>query len=181
MLSEGCKGNPVAVTQNCSSMDVFIHNTEGELLYKTWNGKEWMPLRQIFQRLGMPLNDSFESEPAVITRDENRLDIFIIGKTGKLYHKSLDQQTWQPEVGSNCWDGNFDKITPTVTNRDGLDIFLVGGDTTDNCLYHIRWDGKRVLSSKDIRPLHRWHCKLRVAALVREQDSFPEERGKWFF
>ncbi|KAF8535364.1 hypothetical protein BDD12DRAFT_752578 [Trichophaea hybrida] len=177
-LGEDCGGHPVAITRHRERIDVFVLSVTGALHYKTWNGKDWEPSGMEFQDLSDSA-ESFISQPAAVARGQDRLDLFIIGTNKKLFHRALDRGTWQP---INCLGGNFADITPTVTNsRDGLDIFLVGGEEAYNGIVHKRWDGNGIPSSSDFRPLHRWHCTTRISAVVAEQDCVPKERDRWFF
>jgi hypothetical protein len=70
----------------------------------------------------------------------NRLDIFVRGTDGALYHKYWDGSHWGPSVSNWEWLGGFIVGAPKVVSwgPNRLDIFVRGGD---GALYHKYWDG----------------------------------------
>ena len=116
-----------------SRIDLFALNPEGELLYKSWNGRGREPPDLGFQNLG----GSFVFWPTVVSRSPERLDLFIIGKDARLYHKALAKSVWKPATGFCGIGGNFTTpITPTVVwSKDGMEVFMVGGADTTKGLF----------------------------------------------
>jgi hypothetical protein len=88
------------------------------------------------------LGGDFANNPAVVSWDHDRLDLFVVGSDGALYHKAWDGSQWLPSVSG------FDNLGGTIVgspavaswDHDRLDIFVVG---TDRGLYHKAWDGSQ--------------------------------------
>jgi hypothetical protein len=92
------------------------------------------------------LGGNFSNNPAVVSWDHDRLDLFVVGSDGALCHKAWDGSQWLPSVSG--FDNLGGKIlgSPAVASwdHDRLDIFVVG---TDGALYHKAWDGSQWLPS----------------------------------
>jgi hypothetical protein len=78
------------------------------------------------------------SVPTVVSWNENRLDMFIIGDDAGLY-----TQAWQPDTGFSSWTnlrGNWTNYAPTVVSwgEKRYDVFVVEPNTKE--LYHIFWN-----------------------------------------
>jgi hypothetical protein len=83
--------------------------------------------------------------PAVCSWGGSRLDVFVIGTDGALYHKAWDGTAWTPD-----WErlGGVCVGQPSVCSwgLNRLDIFVIG---TDGALYHKWWDGANWGPSRD--------------------------------
>jgi hypothetical protein len=81
------------------------------------------------------LGGTITSSPGAVSWDNDRIDVFAIGKDSTLHHKWFDG-------GWSNWEslGGFLTSGPTVSswNRGRLDVFARGGDSA---LYHKWFDG----------------------------------------
>jgi hypothetical protein len=168
-LGAGCQKAPQAVARHQERIDVFVLNTNNELLTKAWNGKDWEPSGLGFRNLG----GCFGSKPAIVARDAERLDLFIIGKDGRLFHRALDNSIWKPAIGFRDLGGNFDVDTPptAVLGRDGIHVFLVGGEQASGGAYHNCWDGVDKHTPWDFEQFFGWHCSAPISAIVRDIED----------
>lgn len=175
-LGEGCVGAPAAVARHRDRIDVFVLDSDGKLLHKTWDGQEWNPPDLIFEVLGSPPGVSFGSQPALVARGSERFDLFIIGKNGNLYHKALGKSIWNPASGFRDLGGNFEpSFPPTVVLRgESMEIFLVGGKETERGGYHKSWNGVVDPSLSEYEPLGIWNCSGPIAAVVRNVEPHVE-------
>ena len=90
-------GPPAACSWGARRIDVFARGPSGEMLHKSWDGKDWSR----FESLGMPIKVDAEHRPipftgaiAACTWGTDRLDVFARALDGNLYH------AW--------WDGSWD-------------------------------------------------------------------------
>jgi Repeat of unknown function (DUF346) len=76
---------------------------------------------------------------APVSWEAGRLDAFVVGTDGALYHKWW-QGAWGPSVTGYEFLGGVivGKPTPVSWEQDRLDVFVVG---TDRALYHKWWQG----------------------------------------
>ena len=77
----------------------------------------------------------------------NRLDTFVVGTNGNLFHKAWDGTAWLPSQGGYDNLGGQCASPPAVASwePDRLDIFVVG---TNGNLFHKAWDGTAWLPSQ---------------------------------
>jgi Repeat of unknown function (DUF346) len=78
--------------------------------------------------------------PVAVSWGADRLDIFVVGTDGALYHKWWDGLAWGPSVTDYERLGGVCVGSPAAVSwaPDRLDVFVVG---TDLALYHKWWDG----------------------------------------
>lgn len=94
------------------------------------------------------LGGTIVGNPAVASWAHDRLDVFVVGGDGALYHKAWTGTQWLPSVTGYDGLGGIIVGDPAVASwdHDRLDIFVVG---TDGGLYHKAWDGAEWLPSVD--------------------------------
>jgi hypothetical protein len=86
------------------------------------------------------------NDPAVASWGHDRLDVFVIGTDGALYHKWWDGAQWGPSATGFEFMGGSIAGNPAAVSwdHDRLDVFVVG---TDGGLYHKAWNGSEWLPS----------------------------------
>ena len=137
-------------------LTMYPHSTAGETLKRTLGNGDRTGMAHLY---GEPeivwsqyqsLGGSISGSPEVTRNSDGRLEAFVIGLDGSLYHK------WQTSPGSSTWSG-WTSLSGTVSgspavtqNSDGrLEVFVVG---PQNALYH-KWQtshGSRHLVRVDI-------------------------------
>ena len=136
-------GDPVAVSWDHDRLDVFVVGTDGALYHKAWDGVQWQPSVTDYESLGIPrVGVTIRGNPVAVSWDHDRLDIFMTGTDGALYHKWWDGSQWGPSATTFEFMGGEILGDPTVASwdHDRLDVFVIG---TDEGLYHKAWDGTR--------------------------------------
>ena len=96
-----------------------------------------------YESLGIPrVGVTIRGNPVAVSWDHDRLDIFMTGTDGALYHKWWDGSQWGPSATTFEFMGGEILGDPTVASwdHDRLDVFVIG---TDEGLYHKAWDGTR--------------------------------------
>ncbi|HEX7288151.1 MAG TPA: baseplate J/gp47 family protein [Candidatus Angelobacter sp.] len=134
-------GDPAVASWDHDRLDVFVVGLNGGLFHKAWNGAQWLPSVTAYDFLGLPkAGVTIRGNPKVVSWDHDRLDIFVVGSDGALYHKWWDGSQWGPSVGDFEYMGGVVVGDPAVASwgHDRLDVFVVG---TDGALYHKAWDG----------------------------------------
>ena len=86
------------------------------------------------------------SDIGVASWTANRVDTFVVGTNGNLYHKAWNGTAWLPSVSGYGDLGGQCASPPAVASwgPDRLDIFVVG---TNGNLYHKAWNGTGWLPS----------------------------------
>jgi baseplate J-like protein/repeat uncharacterized protein DUF346 len=136
-------GDPAVVSWDHDRLDVFVIGTDGALYHKAWNGAQWQPSVTGYDRLGTPkAGVGVRGNPVAVSWDHDRLDIFVVGTDGALYHKWWDGANWGPSVTEFEFMGGIVVGDPTVSSwdHDRLDVFVIG---TDGALYHKAWNGSQ--------------------------------------
>jgi hypothetical protein len=106
-----------------------VRGGDARLYHKSWDGAQW----SAWQDLGGILT----SGPSVASWASGRLDVFVRGTDGAVWHK------WSS--GGTVWSG-WDTLGGIITSDPGvvsstanrIDIF---GKGTDNALWQISWNG----------------------------------------
>src|SRR5947209_1309930 len=140
-------GDPAVASWDHDRLDVFVIGTNGGLFHKAWNGFEWLPSITGYDFLGLPkAGVTIRGNPQVVSWDHDRLDVFVVGSDGALYHKWWNGDSWGPSVSEFEFMGGIVVGDPAVASwdHDRLDVFVVG---TDGGLYHKAWDGFQWLPS----------------------------------
>jgi hypothetical protein len=134
-------GDPVAVSWDHDRLDVFVVGTDGALYHKAWDGHQWLPSVIDYERLGLPkAGVTIRGNPVAVSWDHDRLDIFVVGTDGSLYHKWWDGAQWGPSATTFEFMGGEIVGDATVISwdHDRLDVFVIwiGGS-----LRHKAWNG----------------------------------------
>jgi hypothetical protein len=134
-------GTVSAISRDPAKLDVFVVSNDGGVYTAAWdaavaNGqwRGWWRILDLAAKPGSPV--------AAVSRDPNKLDIFVAGADGKTYTAAWDQN-----VASGQWRGWWNILTGaipaggtiTAVARDPgkLDIFLV---SNDGGIYTAAWD-----------------------------------------
>jgi hypothetical protein len=136
-------GDPAVVSWDHDRLDVFVIGTDGALYHKAWNGQQWQPSVVDYDRLGVPrAGVGVRGNAVTVSWDHDRLDIFVVGTDGALYHKWWDGANWGPSVTEFEFMDGVIVGDPTVASwdHDRLDVFVIG---TDGALYHKAWNGSQ--------------------------------------
>ena len=139
-------GDPVVASWDHDRLDVFVVGTDGALYHKAWTGSQWLPSLTGYDRLGIPkAGVTIRGNPKVVSWGHDRLDIFVVGTDGALYHKWWNGG-WGPSVTDFEFMGGSINGDPAVASwdHDRLDVFVVG---TDKALHHKAWNGSQWLPS----------------------------------
>jgi len=82
------------------------------------------------------LGGTLTSQPAVVSWDEGRLDIFAVGTDSALWHRWWDGSSWG---GWQSLGGVLESPPKAVSwSANRLDIFVTG---TNSAIWHRWWDG----------------------------------------
>lgn len=134
---------PAVVSNDDQRLEVFIAGVDGQLwhIYQTAasNSNSWSP----WGALGAP-GPGIRSLPAAFRNQDARLEAFLVGNDGTLWH-NWQRQTNQQD---NNWAGWSSLGTPAQTllagdpavfiNFDGrLEVFVYGSDGASSRIWHI--------------------------------------------
>lgn len=87
------------------------------------------------------------SEPSVVSRGANLLDVFVRGGDKAVYNRSWNGHSW---LRSEKLGGTISgKIAVTSWDVNRIDIFVIGEN--DNQMWHKYWNGFAWLPSSDVR------------------------------
>ncbi len=134
-------GSVTAVSRDPNKLDIFLVSNDGGIYTAAWDQhvanaqwRGWWRIGNLAAKPGSPV--------AVVSRDPNKLDIFVAGSDGKTYTAAWDQN-----VSSGQWRGWWNILTGaippggtiTAVSRDPnkLDIFHV---SNDGGIYTAAWD-----------------------------------------
>jgi hypothetical protein len=135
-----CIGSPVVESWGPDRLDVLVVGTDEALYHKWWDGSAWGPSVTGWESLGGLIQPAPMRKPSIVAWGPNRLDIFVVGIDGALYHKWWDGSAWGPSVTG--WEslGGVCASSPAAVSwaPDRLDVFVIG---TDGALWHRWWDG----------------------------------------
>jgi hypothetical protein len=124
--------SPEAVVASANLLHAFAVGQDHALWHLTRNSGVW----------SMPesLGKDVVGPPAVCSRGGGRIDVFVVGTDGALYHKWWDGTSWGPSQLTSERLGGVIVGQPSAVawGPDRLDVFVVG---TDGALYHKWWDG----------------------------------------
>jgi photosystem II stability/assembly factor-like uncharacterized protein len=152
-LGGSLANEPVVARNGDGRLELFIVNAEDGRLYHKWqttpNGRQWSSGWDPLNAPSLP-----QDAPTVARDGDGRLELFMVGMDGKLYH------CWQTTVenSSTKWSHNWEVLGTTTTakteikwrltsnpvvarNGDGrLELFMVGADDK---IYHCRQNDVR--------------------------------------
>jgi Papain family cysteine protease len=134
-------GAITAVARHPDKLDIFLVSTDGGIYTAAWDQhvanaqwRGWWRIGSLAAKPGSPV--------VVVSRDPNKLDIFVAGTDGKTYTAAWDQN-----VANGQWRGWWNiltgaipaggTITAVARDPDKLDVFLV---STDGGIYTAAWD-----------------------------------------
>ncbi|KAI9774045.1 MAG: hypothetical protein M1839_001930 [Geoglossum umbratile] len=127
--------SPSAVCSGVGKVDVFYvtHDT-CEIKHRIWTGTVWSPQ-------WMSLGGVSTSAPVAISRGQNLIDLFFVGRDGDLNWKSWSDMRWKPSTTTFTLLGEKCKGTPAAVSwdRETIDVFVLGiyGD-----VLHKTWNGR---------------------------------------
>jgi hypothetical protein len=121
-----------AVSRNPDQLDVFIVGNDGAVYTGWWNPASVWPFGG-WQRISPTATAPVGAPIAVVSRNPDQLDVFVVGNDGAIYTGG-----WNPVV---AWPvGGWRRISPTTTapvggslaavcrDPDELDAFIAGND-----------------------------------------------------
>jgi hypothetical protein len=134
-------GTISAVSRDSNKLDIFLVSTDGGIYTAAWDAnvssgqwRGWWRIPGLIAKPGSPV--------AVVSRDPNKLDIFVAGNDGKTYSAA-----WDANVSNGQWRGWWNILTGSIPvggtiaavsrHPQKLDIFLV---STDGGIYTAAWD-----------------------------------------
>jgi hypothetical protein len=134
-------GTVSAVSRDPGKLDIFLVSNDGGVYTAAWDSSvanaQWRGWWKILNLQAVP-----GSPVAVVSRDPNKLDIFVAGTDGKTYSAA-----WDAAAANGQWQGWWNILTGaipaggtiTAVSRDPhkLDIFLV---SIDGGIYTAAWD-----------------------------------------
>jgi len=130
-----------AVSRDPNKLDIFLVSNDGAVYTAAWDANaangQWQGWWKILSFAAKP-----GSPVAVVSRDPNKLDIFVAGNDGKTYSAA-----WDANVANGQWRGWWNildgylppggAITAVSRDPNKLDIFLV---SNDGGIYTAAWD-----------------------------------------
>ena len=119
-----------------AGMDVLTLGTDGALYMRGWDAHSWGDWAPVSGAVaGWP---GTTSTPAAVSWGPGRMDVFVRGNDGALWHMWWNSAAW------GGWEslGGSLASAPSVAawSANRLDVFARG---TDNTLQHLLWDGSR--------------------------------------
>jgi hypothetical protein len=132
-------GAPVAVSWGKDRLDLFVRGTDNGIYHKAWDGMQWFPsdAADAWNNIGGQTTDN----PAVVSWGKDRLDVFVRGMDGAIYHKAWDRDHWFPSDDPNIWEriGGATIGEPVAVSwgENRLDLFVRG---TNGGIFHKAWD-----------------------------------------
>ncbi len=141
-------GSVNAVARDSNKLDIFIVSTDGGIYTAAWDQNvasgKWRGWWRILNGVAAP-----GSGVISVSRDPNKLDVFVIGTDGGIYTAAWDQN-----VDNGKWRGWWrilngvaapgSGITAVSRDQNKLDVFVIG---TDGGIYTAAWD-QNVASAK---------------------------------
>ncbi|HWN11361.1 MAG TPA: peptidoglycan DD-metalloendopeptidase family protein [Pyrinomonadaceae bacterium] len=128
-------GAPVgAVSRHSNKLDVFVVGNDGRIYTAAWDQNvgdaKWRGWWNIQEGKNCPPG----APVSAVSRDANKLDVFVVGNDGRIYTAAWDQNVgdakwrgwWNIQDGKNCPPGA--PVSATSRDNDKLDVFVVGND-----------------------------------------------------
>jgi hypothetical protein len=131
-----------SVSRDSSKVDVFVVASNGTAYTAAWdeNVKEsewrgWWPIGGLTAPPGSAIS--------AVSRDPNKLDVFVVGNDGHVYTAAWDHNVsqgkwrgwWNIQSGKNCPPGA--PVGAVSRDSNKLDVFVVGNDGR---VYTAAWD-----------------------------------------
>ena len=131
----GIASAPSATSWSPGRTDVFAVSPSGTLIHRWFmRGVGWAP-GSSWEDLGAPRGRRLTSAPAVVSRGEGMLDVFVRGSDNRMYVRSYSLQTrWQPwgNLGGTC-------TSEPAAVANGAHILLVVRGS-DGALWSRTWE-----------------------------------------
>lgn len=129
------QGTPASTSWDKNRIDVFARGVNNRLLHKGWvSGPGWPPTWEDLDqpRLTTPVIN-VASSPAVASRGAGRLDCFVLGSDGAIWHREVQNAQWK---AWKSWDkparGIASAPAAVAWSADRVDCLVRGND---NALY----------------------------------------------
>ena len=137
-------GAPVhAVSRDSNKLDAFVVGNDGRIYTAAWDQNvsagKW--------RGWWNIQDGKNCPPGApvypVSRDENKLDVFVTGNDGRIYTAAWDHNVadgkwrgwWNIQEGENCPPGA--PVSAASRDANKLDVFVIGND---GVVYTAAWD-----------------------------------------
>lgn len=117
-------------------LELIAFGNDNGIYHRMCNGSEWSASGW------EPLGGEGSGSPCSVSWEQNRVDIFVIGKhDGQLYHKCRDNSQWWPvgmewePLGGRC----IGSPAAVSWEPNRIDVFVIG--KYDRQMYHKVWSG----------------------------------------
>lgn len=134
-------GTITAVSRHPQKLDIFLVSTDGGIYTAAWDANvangQWRGWWRILNGVAAP-----GSPVAVVARDPNKLDVFVIGTDNGIYTAA-----WDANVAQGQWRGWWRILNGVAAPGSGvnavsrdankLDVFVIG---TDRAVWTAAWD-----------------------------------------
>jgi hypothetical protein len=123
-----------AVARDANKLDIFIVGNDGHVYTAAWDhfvdGGKWRGWWNIQEGKNCPPGALVSS----VSRDPNKLDVFVVGNNGRIYAAAWDKNVeqgkwrgwWNIQDGKNCPAGA--PVNVVSRHPNNLDVFVVGND-----------------------------------------------------
>jgi hypothetical protein len=131
-----------SVSRDANKLDVFVVGGNGTVYTAAWdknvNESEWRGWWPIGDMKAPP-----GSAVSAVSRDANKLDVFVVGNNGRIYTAAWDQNVsqgkwrgwWNIQDGKDCPPGA--PVSAVSRDANKLDVFVVGNNGR---IYTAAWD-----------------------------------------
>jgi hypothetical protein len=131
-----------SVSRDPNKLDVFVVGNNGRIYTAAWDKKvnesEWRGWWSIGELVAPP-----GSAISAVSRDPNKLDVFVVGNNGRIYTAAWDQNVsqgkwrgwWNIQEGKDCPPGA--PVSAVSRDPNKLDVFVVGNNGR---IYTAAWD-----------------------------------------
>jgi hypothetical protein len=131
-----------SVTRDPNKLDVFVVGGNGTVYTAAWDQyvkesewRGWWPIGDMKAPPG--------SAVSAVSRDPNKLDVFVVGNNGRIYTAAWDQNVsqgkwrgwWNIQDGKDCPPGA--PVSAVSRDPNKLDVFVVGNN---GIVYTAAWD-----------------------------------------
>lgn len=136
-------GTVSAVSRDPNKLDVFVVGSDGRVYTAAWDqhvaDAKWRGWWNIQEGKNCPPG----ALVSAVSRDPNKLDVFVVGNDGRIYTAAWDQHVgqakwrgwWNIQEGKNCPPGA--PVNAVSRDPNKLDVFVVGNDGR---VYTAAWD-----------------------------------------
>ncbi|MGD0568272.1 MAG: hypothetical protein ABSA78_07685 [Candidatus Sulfotelmatobacter sp.] len=132
---------PCVVSWGTNRLDFFVVGADGSLWHIWKDNSQWGS----WEYLNQPSNSvtvTVASAPSVVSWGANRLDVFVLGTDGNLWHLGWNGSKWEKwqNLGAPATTQLALASAPSAVSwgANRLDIFALGADGD---LWHLAWNG----------------------------------------